>query len=118
VTVPLAPSTAARHPNDPEPVACTKATAVFVLGLVALVTGPLVGGLVPAAVALGLARQAREDLAAGGGYLTGGEHLRRGELLAWIGIGLAALALAVAALAAILAAADGPMPRDFPDTVD
>ena len=118
MTAPLVPSTAARHPHDPEPVACTKATAVFVLGLVALVTGPLVGGLVPAAVALGLARQARADLVAGCGYLTGGEQLRRGEVLAVVGLGLAALTLVIAALAAILAAADGPIPRDFPDTMD
>ena len=115
---PLASSVAARHPLDPEPVPSTKATAVFVLGVVALLTGPLVGGLVPAVVALGLARQARADLAAALGYLTGSEHLRRGELLAWVGVGLAALVLVIAALAAILAAADGPIPRDFPDTMD
>ncbi|MBX6751751.1 MAG: hypothetical protein IRY85_19195 [Micromonosporaceae bacterium] len=116
VTAPLAPS-AARHPLDPDPVPSTKATAVLVLGVLALLTGPLVGGLVPAVVALGLARQARADLVASCGYLTGGERLRSGEVLALVGVGLAALALVVAALAAILAAVD-PIPHDFPDTVD
>jgi hypothetical protein len=117
VIAPLAPGVAARHPLDPEPVPCTKATAVLVLGVVAVLTGPLVGGLVPAAVALGLARQARADLVAGRGYLTGGERLRLGEVMALVGAGLAVLTLVVAALAAILAAAD-PIPHDFPDTVD
>jgi hypothetical protein len=118
VTVPLASPVAARHPLDPDPVPSTKATAVFVLGVLALLTGPLVGGLVPALVALGLARQARADLVAACGYLTGNDQLRRGEVLAVIGAGLAALMLVVAALAAILAAADGPVPHDFPDTMD
>lgn len=117
MTAPLAQWTA-RHPLDPDPVASTKATAVLVLGVVAVLLGPLVGGLVPAAVALGLARQARADLLASGGYLTGAERLRSGEVLALVGMGLAALTLVIAALAAILAAADGPLPHDFPDTVD
>lgn len=107
-----------RHPDDPEPVRSTKAMAVLVLGVVAVVTGPLVGGIVPAAVALALARQARADLIAGRGYLVGAEQLRRGELLALIGLGLAALTLVIAAVAAMLSAADGPIPYDFPDTVD
>ena len=41
-------STASRHPLDPEPVRSTKARTVFALGLVALLTGPFVGGVVPA----------------------------------------------------------------------
>lgn len=109
---------AARHPLDPESVPSTKAAAVLVLGVLAVVTGPLVGGLVPAAVALALARQARADLIAGCGYLTGDERLRRGELLALIGLGFAALTLVIAAVAAVLAAANGPTPYDFPDTID
>jgi len=114
----LAAPNLARHPLDPEPVRSTKATAVLVLGVVAVGTGALVGGLVPAVVALVLARQARADLAAAGGYLTGGELVRRGEVLALIGLGLAALTLAIAAVAAMLTAAGGPLPYDFPDTVD
>jgi (hydroxyamino)benzene mutase len=118
MTGPLAAATPARHPLDPEPVPCTKATAVLVLGVLALVTGPLVGGAVPAVVALALARQARGELADARGYLTGGERLRRGELLALIGLGLAALTLVIGAVAAILTAASGAIPYDFPDNVD
>lgn len=109
---------AARHPLDPDPVPCTKATAVLVLGALAVVTGPLVGGLVPAVLALALARQARADLVAGQGYLTGAERLRNGELLALAGLALATLTLVVAAVAAIVTLASGPIPYDFPDTVD
>jgi hydroxylaminobenzene mutase len=109
---------AARHPLDPDPVPSTKATAVFVLGVVAVITGPLVGGLVPAVIALLLARQARAELVAGGGYLTGADRLRQGEVLAVVGLALAAVSLVVAALAAVLTAAGGPIPYDFPDTVD
>ncbi|MFD0594684.1 hypothetical protein ACFQZ4_21565 [Catellatospora coxensis] len=58
-------SAAARDPADPEPVADTKATAAFGLGLLAAVTGLAVGGIVPATIALVLARQAREELHAG-----------------------------------------------------
>ena len=91
---------------------------MLVLGVVALVTGPLVAGAVPAAVAVALARQARADLIAGQGYLTGAQRLRQGELFALIGLGLAAVSLVVAAVAAILTVAGGPIPHDFPDTMD
>ena len=87
-----------RHPLDPDPVRSTKAAAVLALGVAAVVTGPLVGGIVPATVGLTIARQARGDLAGGRGYLTGARQLRIGLILAWIGIGLAVAALAVIGL--------------------
>lgn len=107
-----------RHPRDPEPVASTKSIAVMALGLAALVTGPLVAGVVPAVLALALARQARADLIAGQGYLTGAQRLRQGELFALIGLGLSAVGFVVAAVVAILTIAGGPIPYDFPDTMD
>ena len=79
-----------RHPLDPDPEPSTKARAVFALGLVALLTGPFVGGVVPATVALLLARQASREAYAAGGYLTGSAWIRRGARLAWAGIVLAA----------------------------
>jgi hypothetical protein len=118
MTGPLTAAAIARHPLDPEPVGSTKATAVLVLGVVALVTGPLVGGVVPAIIALVLARQARADLIAGRGYLTGAERLRLGELTALVGLGFATLTLVLAAVAAIVTVAGGPIPYDFPDTID
>jgi hypothetical protein len=82
-----------------------------------VVTGPLVGGVVPATLGLVLAREARGDLIAGRGYLTGSRQLRLGLILAWIGIGLAMAALVTASVIGLLSLADGGA-HDFPDTTD
>ncbi|MDR7279481.1 hypothetical protein [Catenuloplanes atrovinosus] len=106
-----------RHPLDPEPVRSTKAPTVFALGLIALFTGPLVGGLVPATIALLLARQAGREAYASGGYLTGGAWIRRGVALAWIGIALAAGALVGALVVGIFNYANAPL-QDFAPGID
>jgi (hydroxyamino)benzene mutase len=107
-----------RHPLDPEPVRSTKAGAVFALGLVALLTGPLVGGLVPASIALALAAQARREAYSSGGYLTGSAWLRRGERLAWAGIALAATTVVIAAIIGVVDFASTPAGQDFGPSVD
>jgi hypothetical protein len=109
------PDAAKRHPLDPDPVRSTKATAVLALGIVAVITAPLVGGLIPALVALVLAGQARADLATGRGYLTGLRRLRAGRTLCWIALVLAATALVVASVIGILSVANAPG-QDFPST--
>jgi hypothetical protein len=106
---------ASRHPLDPDPVRSSKAAAVLALGVAAVVTGPVVGGIIPATLGLVLSKQARSDLIAGRGYLTGARYLRIGLTLAWIGIGLAATALVVASVLGIIALANG-VEQDFPDT--
>lgn len=112
-----ASETATRHPLDPEPVRSTKAAAVLALGVAAVVTGPVLGGIVPATLGLALARQARGDLIAGQGYLTGARQLRLGLTLAWIGIGLAVTALVIASVVGLISLANGTV-QDFPDTSD
>lgn len=112
VTVPT------RHPLDPEPAPSTKARAVFALGLVAFLTGALVGGVIPATVALLLARQVRRQAYAAGGYLTGAAWVRRGERLAWAGIVLALTALVVASIAGLLHLAAAPGGQDFDSNTD
>jgi hypothetical protein len=109
---------ALRHPLDPEPVRSTKAGAVLALGVVAVVTGPLAGGFVPATVALLLARQAYREAHAAQGYLTGMSVLRRGEWLAWAGIVLSTAALVVAAVIGLLHFAAEPAGQDFGSNVD
>jgi (hydroxyamino)benzene mutase len=104
-----------RHPLDPDPVRSTKAAAVLALGVAAVVTGPLVGGVVPATLGLAIARQARSDLMAGQGYLTGARQLRLGLTLAWVGIGLAVTALVIASVIGLISLADAG-PHDFPNT--
>ena len=93
---------AARHPQDPEVVPSTKANAVFALGIVAAVTGAFVGGVLPATIALMLAGQAKDDLRAARGYLSGAQRLRWGVRLAWLGIVLALAALVTAAIIGLL----------------
>jgi hypothetical protein len=108
---------AVRHPLDPDPVRSTKAAAVLALGIAAVITGPLVGGIIPATVALALARQARGELAGGRGYLTGGRRLRVGLILAWVGVALAVTAVVVASVVGLVALVNGTA-QDFPDTAD
>ncbi|WP_434741741.1 hypothetical protein [Micromonospora sp. SH-82] len=107
-----------RHPLDPEPVRSTKARAVFALGLVAACTGLFVGGVVPATVALLLARQARREAYASGGFLTGAAWLRRGERLAWTGLVLFAACLVVLLIAGVVGLAQAPVGQDFDSNVD
>jgi hypothetical protein len=109
---------ALRHPLDPEPVRSTKAGTVFALGLVALITGPFVGGLVPASIAIALAVQARREAYHSGGYLTGAAWLRRGEKLAWVGVALAATSLVVAIVIGVVDFAGHPAGQDFAPGVD
>ncbi|GAA2870040.1 hypothetical protein Acy02nite_18930 [Actinoplanes cyaneus] len=115
MTVQLAP---ARHPLDPEPARSTKARAVFVLGLVGLLTGPFIGGVIPATIAVLLARQTSREAFAAGGYLTGGAWIRRGRKLAWTGLALALTALVVALIAGLLHLAAAPAGTDFAPGTD
>ena len=107
-----------RHPLDPEPVRSSKAVAVFALGVVAVLTGPLIGGVVPATIALLLGRQARREAYAAGGFLTGQARIRQGERLAWIGLALVLTALVVVLIAGLLDWAGTPPGTDFETNVD
>jgi hypothetical protein len=82
-----------RHPADPDPARSTKATAVLVLGVFAVLTGPFVGGVVPGVVGLLLAREVRGDLEAAQGFLLGTRRYERGVALCWTGVVLALSAL-------------------------
>jgi hydroxylaminobenzene mutase len=101
---------------DPEPAPSTKAKAVLALGVVALFTGALVGGVIPGTIALLLARQVERQAYAARGYLTGSAYVRRGRRLAWTGIILALTALVVAVIAGLLHLV--PAGRDFTPTTD
>jgi hypothetical protein len=102
---------------DPEPIGSTKARAVFALGLVGFLLGPLVGGVIPATIALLLARQTHRQQYAAGGYLTGSAFVRRGRKLAWAGLILALTALVVAVIAGLLHVAGTPG-QDFDTNTD
>jgi hydroxylaminobenzene mutase len=82
-----------RHPLDPDPVRSSKASAILGLGVLAVITGPVVGGVIPATMALLMARDTRRELVAADGFLLGARRLRNGIRLAWAGIVLAITAL-------------------------
>ena len=107
-----------RHPMDPDPERSSKARAVFALGLVGLVTGPFVGGVIPATLALLLARQSARQAYEARGYLTGSAWIRRGRRLAWAGLVLALTSLVVAAIARLLHLAGSPGGPDFAPGTD
>ncbi|MGC1212410.1 MAG: hypothetical protein WA890_14210 [Micromonospora sp.] len=107
-----------RHPLDPEPVRSTKARAVFALGLIGALTGLFIGGVVPSTIALQLAREARREAYASGGFLTGGDWLRRGERLAWTGLVLVAVAVVTAVVIGVVRLAGGPFGHDYAPNVD
>ena len=75
------------------------------LGVTALLTGVLLGGVIPAILALMLARQSRRDLIAADGFLLGAKRLRTGVRLAWSGIVLALVTLTIGAIAGLLTVA-------------
>jgi (hydroxyamino)benzene mutase len=103
---------------DPDPEPSTKARAVFALGLMGFLTGAFVGGVIPATIALLLARQAARQAYAAGGYLTGSKWIRRGRRLAWAGIVLTLTALVVAAIAGLLHLASSAGGADFAPGTD
>ena len=108
---------AQRHPADPDPVRSTKANAVYALGVVAVLTGPFVGGVIPATIALLLAREVRAELHAAEGYLIGTNRYANGVRLAWTGIVFAIAALVVAIVRGLYLWA-GTGGTDFDPTVN
>jgi hypothetical protein len=106
-----------RHPDDPDTVRDSKAVAAFFLALFGLVSAVLVAGIVPATVALVLARQASLELEAGRGWRTGARHVIWARRLGWMGVALALLAFAVVIAVHLLQEA-GLAHRDYPPNVD
>jgi hypothetical protein len=91
---------------------------VLGLGIIALITGPLVGGVIPATLALLLARETSRDIRAAKGFLLGERRLRLGVRLAWAGIALVVATLLVAVIAGLLTFARPPGGQDFAPTVN
>ncbi len=109
---------ALRHPLDPDQTRSSKAVAVLVLGVAAALTGFFLGGLIPAALALLLARDAEAELRRSAGFLTGWRLLRAGTTLAWLGILLAAVALVIAAIIGLLHLATTPTGTNYDPNVN
>ncbi len=97
-----------RHPLDPDPVRSSKATAVQWLGIVAVLFSPVLAGVLPAVVALVLARDTAAQMRASAGFLTGARALLWGVRLARLALWIAAAMIVFGVVAALLRAG-GPM---------
>ncbi|WP_020520488.1 hypothetical protein [Catelliglobosispora koreensis] len=106
-----------RHPDDPDVAPDSKAAAALCLGVLGAVTGFALGGVIPATVALVLARQAGRDMDRSEGWLTGATQVLWARRLAWVGIALAVCSVAVIVALRLFQDA-GAGYRDFPPTVD
>jgi|KBSSwiStaDraftv2_1062776.scaffolds.fasta_scaffold1022857_2 hypothetical protein len=106
-----------RHLDDPDTVLDSKAVAALGLAVLGVLSAVVVAGVVPATIALVLARQAALELATGRGWRTGARQVIWARRLAWAGLGLALVALAVAVAVHVLQDA-GVTGRDFPPNVN
>jgi hydroxylaminobenzene mutase len=70
-------------PPAPAPRLASTARWAFGMSVLALALAPLLGGVVPAIVALVLVRAARHDLAPAQGWLLGDRTIARARVLAW-----------------------------------
>jgi (hydroxyamino)benzene mutase len=106
-----------RHPDDPDTAPDTKAVAAFCLGLLGAATGWVLGGAIPATIALVLAGQGARELREGEGWRTGARFVTWARRLAWTGLGLAVISLVVLVSIHLLQDASAGQ-QDFPPTVD
>lgn len=111
------PADRLRHPLDPDVETSTKATGVLVLGIAAATMMFCVGGAVPAALGLWLARYARAEIEEAQGFLTGDKQLRAGVVLSWIALAVSLVVLVVGLIVVLLTYGADPGP-EFGDNVD
>jgi hypothetical protein len=89
----------------------TKIVAARLLAAVGIALAPFVGGVIPALIALQLARQGEADIRASEGYLLGASRLPLVRRLSWIAIGIATAVVVAALLVWVVSlarAAGGP----------
>ncbi|GIG69858.1 hypothetical protein [Phytomonospora endophytica] len=119
---PQLPSAEIRDPRDPDPVPSTKAVTALALAVVAVITAPFIGGVIPAVLALRLAGQAEAEIVASQGFLTGSARVRRGRWLAQLALLIAVAAVLLGLLLWLVSrigvAGGGPAGNDFPSDVD
>ncbi|MEV0646541.1 hypothetical protein AB0I28_14885 [Phytomonospora sp. NPDC050363] len=119
---PHPPPAAIRDPRDPDPVPSTKAVTAMALAVVAVITAPFIGGVIPAFIALRLAGQAEGEIVASKGFLTGSARVRRGRWLAQLALLIAAAVVLLGLLLWLVdrigVAGGGPGGNDFPSDVD
>ena len=102
----------------PQPRRSSAAVASLVLGLVGVLTAPLLGGVVPGVLAVVLASSARREIAGAQGWLTGSRQLAAGRVLGWTAVWVAA-AVAVALMVQwLLGFGDAAVHASYPADVE
>lgn len=97
----------AGQPNSGAPTA-SSANTVKVLGITSLVLMLMCGlGTIPAIIALVMAGNARREVLASGGALSGLDQIRTGKICSWISLGLAVLGILLIVLLAVIGFAAG-----------
>jgi hypothetical protein len=91
-----------RHPLDPDVRTSTKAGAVLFLGVTSVLMMMCVGGVVPAILAVVIARTARAEIDASHGFLRGEKMLRAGVILSWLAIIVSTIVLVTAVVYALV----------------
>jgi len=79
--------------------------AARLLAGLAVALSPFVGGVIPALIALMLARQAEADIRASEGFLLGASRLPSVRRLAWTAIGIASAVVVAALLVLVISLA-------------
>jgi hydroxylaminobenzene mutase len=90
----------------------------LVLGIVGVVTAPLLGGVVPGVLAVALAASARREILAAEGWLTGTRLLVTGRALGWVAIWVAVTMIVALAALWLINVGDAAVDPTYPDTVD
>lgn len=79
--------------------------AARLLAAVGIALSPFVGGVIPALIALVLARQAEADIRASEGFLLGASRLPSIRRLSWIAIGISAAVVVAVVLVGVVSLA-------------
>lgn len=111
------PAERLRHPLDPDVRISSKANGILTLGITAVLLMFCVGGAVPAAVALMMARSARAEMEEAEGFLGGDRALRAGVLMSWIALAVSVAVLVVFLIVVLLTYGTNPTP-EFDENVD
>ncbi|HEV7756348.1 MAG TPA: hypothetical protein VGO94_10870 [Mycobacteriales bacterium] len=106
------------YPPAAVPRPSSAATASVVLGIVGVLTAPLLGGLLPGVLAVLLASSARAEIITAEGWLTGLRWVAAGRVLGWVAIWLAVTtAVAIVALW-LIGVGDAAVSPTYPDSVE
>jgi hypothetical protein len=90
----------------------------IVLGLLGVLTAPLLGGVVPGVLAVVLANAARREIADAEGWLTGSRQLVAGRVLGWTAVWVGAAVAVALVVQWLLGFGDAAVHPTYPADVE